>query len=337
MGKLNKILFLASIVVLCSYAYSQETTLQDTAGQKLDTTKQDAAKTEEESLPVKCVEVINIGHYVGAIAVDSKKNIYLATLGGCSVYNSIGEKAFDISMQDRQCPTPWEKDVSPVSGIDIDSKDNIYLCNNAHYSVEKITVAGDFVKKIILPKSPKREWSGVWSVVVDEDGTIYVPAHNRFVYIFDKDSNILRRWAKSGDEKDQFANANAIAIDRYEKSKQKRIYVGDNYAYQVTAFSKKEKKKLFSFGSRGSNPGEMLEINGIDVDSEGRIYVLDGYSGYCSVFSADGKFLFRFGQSGPKEKRFYFSTGIFIDKNDKIYIANGKRNNVLVWEYKKNK
>ncbi|MFH1287863.1 MAG: NHL repeat-containing protein [bacterium] len=328
MNRLNKILILAGLIIFCSSAHSQDTTAQ----------KQDTAKIES-GIPVECTQVINIGYEIAVLAVDSKGNFYVngGNLNAIKIYNPMGEYEGNFSLQDGQCPPPWEKMQSTITGIDIDLDDNIYLCNAGHNTIEKFTTAGDFLEKIILPKSPKGEWYGIRGVVVDEEGTIYMSAYFKFVYIFNKEGKLLRKWAKSGNEDNQYACLSAVAIDRYKKSRLKRIYLGDNYGNRVYVYSKKEKRLLFSFGNRATGPGGLFDIIDMDVDSEGYIYVLDRYLGYCSVFNTEGKFVFRFGHEEGGERFLYFPMGIFIDQNDKIYISNSGKGCILVYEWKRDR
>ncbi|MEW6088097.1 MAG: 6-bladed beta-propeller [bacterium] len=336
MAELNRILVLAGVIIFSSLAYSQETTtVLDTTIRKLDTAK------AEPSLPVKCTQVINIGYRIGGLAVDSKGNYYVnggRGINAVTIFNPMGEKTGDFILQDAQIPPPSENQ-SSIRGIDIDLNENIYLCNAGYKTVEKFTKIGDFLKKISLPVSPKPEWNyALGGVVVDEEGTIYVAAYTKIIYIFDKEGNFLRQWVKSDKEKDQYGYVRALAIDRYKTSKLKRIYVGDDYTNRVYVFTKKERKLLFSLGSRGSSPGEMLDITDLDVDSDGNIFVLDRGMGYCSVFNNEGKFLFRFGQGDKSgEKNLAFPLGIFIDQKNKIHISNTEKGNILVWEWRKDK
>lgn len=332
MNKLGKVLVSAGLLVLCSSVRSQDATVQ----------KQDTSKVEID-IPVECTQVINAGCEIAYLVVDSKGNIYvngghkIFDLNNIRIYNPMGEYEGNFRLQGGQCPPPWEKSRSTITGIDIDLDDNIYLCNGGHITVEKFTTAGDFLEKIVLPPSPKEEWYGIRNIVVDEEGMIYVLAYFKFVYIFDKEGKLLRKWAKSEKVENQYGRLFAVAIDRYKKSKLKRIYLGDTYGCRVYVFSKREKRLLFSFGNRGSGLGEMLSIYDIDVDSEGYIYVIDRNMGYCSVFNTEGKFMFRFGHEEGGARFLYFPVGIFIDQNDKIYISNSEKGYILVYEWKQDR
>ncbi|MDD5457728.1 MAG: 6-bladed beta-propeller [Candidatus Margulisbacteria bacterium] len=323
MQKINKVLLLAGLVFFCSSAYSQESTAQ-----------KQATTITEQDIPIKCTQVINLGFDAGPVAVDSKGNIYTTGGKGIKVYDKLGQLEFDFGLNDSVYVNKvYGKEMCGIGGIDIDEKDNIYISNAALVTVEVFTTAGEFKKKISFPPPPGK---GMWAAedIAVDSATIYTIAYGEAnIYIFTPDGLLLKRWNKpKEEEKDgSFGAISSIATDRYSSHKQKRIYVGAYSSGRVYVFDK-NRRLLFTFGNRGANLGEFLDINGIDVDSEGNIYVLDGAYGACSVFNTDGKFLYQFGHKGEMAKTLYFSKGIFIDKNDKIYIGNGARNNILVWE-----
>lgn len=323
MCKLNKVLLLIMLINFCSSAYSQETAVQ----------KQDTAKIMPD-LPMKCINLIKVVGVLGSIGVDSKGNIYAEVGNDINVYNSNGEKEFTFELQDKYVQSAWGKEKGPITGIDLDSNDNIFLGNGPHSAVEIFGVDGSFIKKIDIPKSSKKEWYGIDDIAIDNEGTIFVAANFKFIYNFNRDGNFMVKWGKSNSEEEGFSHIFQIATNRYKDSKQKRIYLGDDPAARVHVYDK-NKRLLFSFGNRGSGDGQIMGIAGIEVDSEGRIYVLDDVLSHCSVFSTEGKFLFRFGQQKDRERSFLTPTGIFIDNKDNVYIANSGRNNILIWKYSK--
>ena len=62
----------------------------------------------------------------------------------------------------------------------------------------------------------------------------------------------------------------------------------------------------------------MLRVHalGIDIDTEGDVYVITGATTGVQKFTADGRFLMQFGASGSGEGEFNRPTGIAVDQAD---------------------
>lgn len=82
---------------------------------------------------------------------------------------------------------------------------------------------------------------------------------------------------------------------------------------------------VMQFGGTGSGDGEFLEINGIDVDDAGRIYVIDAGNTRVQVFGPDGTFLYTFGTAGVGPGEFDIGVcGLTVDdRRDRIYVSEG--------------
>jgi len=72
-----------------------------------------------------------------------------------------------------------------------------------------------------------------------------------------------------------------------------KIYVVDGLKHRIMVY-KLEGQFLFSFGSRGSQPGQFDSPVGIDAATDGRIYVADSGNKRIQVFSDRGQFISTF-------------------------------------------
>lgn len=63
----------------------------------------------------------------------------------------------------------------------------------------------------------------------------------------------------------------------------------------------------------------------IDVDSRGRIYILDKHKGEILSYTTNGKLLETIGAYGFRNGEFYYPTYIYIDKSDRIFALDGVR------------
>lgn len=106
----------------------------------------------------------------------------------------------------------------------------------------------------------------------------------------------------------------------------RRIYVADTGHSRVMVFDYNG-EHLFSFGSRGSKPGELSFPYGLGVDSQGRILVADMYNGNISVFSPNGEFLHYFGSAPDLAS----PAGLVVSEG-RVYVTDVARHKVIIFD-----
>ncbi len=73
------------------------------------------------------------------------------------------------------------------------------------------------------------------------------------------------------------------------EDKMNNIYVLDSVNFRVLKYTKKG-DLISTFGNKGQGPGEFISTTGMDIDSEGNIYVNESVSRRLQIFSNDGEF-----------------------------------------------
>ena len=68
------------------------------------------------------------------------------------------------------------------------------------------------------------------------------------------------------------------------------IVVGENGTNYISIFSSTG-KKLLSFGSHGSGPGQFNGIKGVAIDDDGNFFVVDQNNHRIQKFTSDRKFM----------------------------------------------
>jgi DNA-binding beta-propeller fold protein YncE len=109
------------------------------------------------------------------------------------------------------------------------------------------------------------------------------------------------------------------------------LYVLDGVNYRVVVYDA-DGKFRFQFGSRGSEPGQLLFPLGISTSSDGKVYIADSGNHRFQVFTSTGKLLDTV--SLPK-----VPTGILPDPTDvvvdpnrqRLYITDNDNHRVLVY------
>jgi tripartite motif-containing protein 71 len=76
------------------------------------------------------------------------------------------------------------------------------------------------------------------------------------------------------------------------------------------------------FGKKGTAPGEFGTIDGVWVDTRGRILVVDKGNNRVNFFNGGGRFLKSFGEPGEGPGQFNQCTGIVIDRRQQIIISD---------------
>ena len=86
------------------------------------------------------------------------------------------------------------------------------------------------------------------------------------------------------------------------------------------------------FGRSGSGPGTFGVVAGIDVDSQGTIYVTDRLRSVVIVFDRDFKFVREFGHRGGLPENLIAPDDVVIDeRNGKLYVAQAANRGVSVF------
>ena len=98
--------------------------------------------------------------------------------------------------------------------------------------------------------------------------------------------------------------------------------------------------------NRGSNPGmygdAVEEIignrdstidEGLAVDAEDHLYVVDVHFEAIQVFNTQGQLLLSFGQEGHGPGQFWLPSGIHIDSRNRIWVADSYNRRVQVFQF----
>ena len=83
-----------------------------------------------------------------------------------------------------------------------------------------------------------------------------------------------------------------------------------------------ELKRLMSFGSEGTGPGQFKCPSGVAVNTHGEIAVSDYSNHRVQVFSSEGRFLFSFGEEGSGVGQFKLPCGVTYDRDDNLLLVD---------------
>jgi DNA-binding beta-propeller fold protein YncE len=83
----------------------------------------------------------------------------------------------------------------------------------------------------------------------------------------------------------------------------------------------------------GESHGEFFRPKGVGLDSEGHIYVVDGWNAVVQVFDDRANLLYYFGRRGTGFGDFQLPSGMFIDSADRVYVADSYNGRVQIFHY----
>ena len=131
-----------------------------------------------------------------------------------------------------------------------------------------------------------------WGVAVNERNEIVVSeVGNHRIQVFSSDGTYLRSFGRKGDKQGEFNCPRGIAFD----IKNEMILVGDCFNHRVQLFS--EQGEYLKQLSVKRNLDHQL-INGLSVDCDGNIIVVDSRSKLVEIISLSGQLLQKIGGDG---------------------------------------
>lgn len=109
------------------------------------------------------------------------------------------------------------------------------------------------------------------------------------------------------------------------------LYVVDSQAHAVLVFGL-DGKLQFTFGGRGTGPGQFNYPTGIAVDGRGHLLVSDTLNCRVQIFDLQGKYLSEFGSNGDTSGHFARPKGIAADSAGDIYVVDAIFDNFQIFD-----
>ncbi|BAZ13857.1 NHL repeat containing protein [Calothrix sp. NIES-4071] len=216
----------------------------------------------------------NLGNSVSVF--DSQGN-YLRSIGtGIQGKGAGFDEPADLKFQ----PGTGELHVGDVFNSEID----VYNPNSGEY----IRSYGSFGGPV-----QGRLFFGPGGMQFDKNGDLYITDFSQDVIKkYDgKTGDLVQTIGGPGSGLGQFSGPAGLNISQNTGN----IYVTDQYNNRVQVLSP-DGTPLFAFGSKGSEPGQLSEAIGIELDEQDNIYVSDSINSRVQVFDKGGNFLTAYGE-----------------------------------------
>jgi serine/threonine protein kinase/sugar lactone lactonase YvrE len=230
------------------------------------------------------------------------------------------------SMRDGQDSKTKGGSLTKPSGIAMDVRGRIFVCDSSDPYIRIFDIRGVFLKEMCNIQG--RE-SGIQGIALDSTGLLFISdMANGCIQVFQADLGLwMRKIGKKGDGKDEFQLPAGLAIDRLNQ-----VYCADYGSSRIVVFNKNG-GFVRSFGGKGTAPGLLNVPRAVAVDGNDRIYVLDSLNHRIQIFGPTGTFLRSFGGRGTEPGKFIGPSDLSLDQeNNLLYVADKGNQRVQVFD-----
>ena len=102
--------------------------------------------------------------------------------------------------------------------------------------------------------------------------------------------------------------------------------------HRIRVFDLASGEHLRDIGARGDQEGEFNLPRDVEVDGEGRLYVIDGANFRIQIFDRHGAFLRSIGSVGRRSGQFSRPKGIALDAEGRIYVSDAAFGNFQIFD-----
>jgi peptidylamidoglycolate lyase len=199
-----------------------------------------------------------------------------------------------------------------MTGVEVDSKDNVYTFQREQPSSEVIIfdAHGKYLKTW-----GENEFPGAHALRILHDGFIWITDRKlEQVLKFDLDGKLLMSIGQKGvsgtnDSNDSFNGVSDVAM-----AENGNLFVSDGEGPNTRVVKIAPDGKFIKFwGTKGADPGQLNTPHSIAIDSKGRVWVCDRGNKRIQIFDQDGKFLDQMAQFGAASS--------IVIKKDMVYVA----------------
>lgn len=85
---------------------------------------------------------------------------------------------------------------------------------------------------------------------------------------------------------------------------------------------------LLEWGGHGSEPGQFMRPQNIEIDERDRVWVADACNHRIQLFDADGKLLESWGEEGSEPGQLYYPYDLLLDDAGHVYVSEWGNNRV---------
>ncbi len=268
---------------------------------------------------------------------DSAGNLYV--LDGVVGNNRV--QRFDINGNYVSTPIAVGQTGWASFHIHVDENDNIYVSNEG--GVVVYTTDGTYVRTIGTGGSGDGQFNQARGVATASNGNIYVAdMANSRVQVFDPSGTYLFQFGTLGTADGEFDSPTDIYITNTDE-----VYVGSNFDdYRGGGAPRVVRVQVFDLDGNfiraldatnqqfaGDPNIHQYQINGLEVDSSGNVFITDGYLDRIIQYDSNGAFVERIGQRGGEYSEFFGAHHArFHPISGALYVADRDNHRIHIME-----
>ena len=196
---------------------------------------------------------------------------------------------------------------------------DVYVLGVDRSKIERFSYRGEYRPALQLPGVPPKPVFG--TLTVDADGNLWVGENESGqVLAFSPPSPAsplfqpLLRFGSNGDGEGQFQSIAGIAVTKDV------VVVTDHQVLAVQVFDRRG-NFVRGWGRHDMGVQNFSLPEGVAVDRENRIVVVDALRHEIKLFDLEGKFLDRFGGLGTKAGNVSYPSDVAVDAEGHVYVA----------------
>ena len=258
------------------------------------------------------------------VAVDSKRQIYVADAGNHTVF------VFNLEAKrvERRGDRPPARMAIPI-GLAIDDQDRLFVSDAYLHQITCFRSDGEMLAVFGIDELQRPA-----GIALDNlRHRLYVAdAKGNKLAVYDTTSFRLLQQVGGTSTPDKAEPGKFSAPSNVAVGADGQVFVTDTWNQRVQVFDA-DGKFLRMFGRHGVLPGDFVRPKGIALDSQGHIYVADAEFNNFQILSSDGSPLLAVGDNGTNPGQFALIAGMAIDKSNRVYVTDQWHGRLQVFQY----
>lgn len=197
-------------------------------------------------------------------------------------------------------------------GIEVDNDGYVYVIDRGNFRVQKFSADGEFILQWGIEGTGPGQFTNPWDLAIDQAG---------LVYVVDWATNDIQKFTAAGEfittlTQEEGGPRYGIAVD------------SQGFIYTVNLGGVQKHRPdgtlIAEWGTFGSGTGQFDGTQGIAVDTEDRVYVVDTWNRRIQIFTPEGEYLSEIGNHGSGDGQFLVPLRTAISSDGSIFVSDNR-------------